>query len=316
MMNRVTKNTVAIVVFITICIASFVAVRQLTRSQQINNPVINVDNSTAMPTEPTTTTLPTTTTTAPSTTIPTTTVPVITTTLPTTTTTAPTTTTTTTAAPTTTTTTAAPTTKPTTTAPVTDPIIQQAAQQSQGFLGYLFNDDGNFYYTSSDPWQRNFGFNRLYDFGAQFVFMFYDSARIFFDYGDKNWMVELWKGQYGGVFIGAEIGVYTKPMDRDVEHYDCANDDEALYMDMTCYRKGEELFSREYMKYWWCTGFVPGKLEKYSDRSELTVKTRITLKDKKMRNAFVKGLEACEEFVFVEGEQFYVDGLDVFIEWN
>ncbi len=312
MMNRITKNTVMIVVFITVCIASFVAVRQLTRNEQINNPIINVNNSTAMPTESTsgstaadptttkpTTTAPTVTTTLPTTTLPSTTKPIPSTTI---------------VAPTTT----APTTmKPTTTsaASTTDPYIQQAAQQSQGFLGYMFNDDGNFYYTASDPWQRNFGFNKLYDFGAQFVFMFYDSARIFFDYGDKNWMVEFWKGQYGGVFIGAEIGVYTKPKDREVEHYDCANNEEALYMDMTFYRKGEELLSREYMKYWWCTGFVPGKLDKYSDRSELSIKTRITMKDKKMRKAFINGLETCEEFVFIEGENFFVDGLDVFIEW-
>lgn len=314
MMNRVTKNTVAIVVFITICIASFVAVRQLTRGQQINNPVINVNNSTEMPTESTTAPTVAPQTTAAPTTIPTTTVPLVTTTLPTTTKPATSTTIVTTTRPTTTTT--KPTTAITTSAAsTTDPYIQQAAQQSQGFLGYMFNDEGNFYYTSSDPWQRNFGFNRLYDFGAQFVFMFYDSARIFFDYGDKNWMVEFWKGQYGGVFIGAEIGVYTKPKDREIEHYDCANDEEALYMDMTFYRKGEELLSREYMKYWWCTGFVPGKLDKYSDRSELSIKTRITMKDKKMRKAFIGGLETCEEFVFIEGENFYVDGLDVFIEW-
>ena len=313
MMNRVTKNTVMIVIFVTICIASFVAVRQLTRSQQMNNPVINVNNSTAMPTESTAAPTAPPTTAAPTTAAPTT-APAVTTTLPTTTKPIPSTTIiSTTAAPTTV---APTTTKPGTTAPATnDPYINQAAQQSQGFLGYMFNDEGNFYYTSSDPWQRNFGFNKLYDFGAQFVFMFYDSARIFFDYGDKNWMIEFWKGQYGGVFIGAEIGVYTKPKDREVEHFDCANNEEALYMDMTFYRKGEELFSREYMKYWWCTGFVPGKLEKYSDRSELSIKTRITMKDKAMRKAFVNGLETCEEFVFIEGENFFIDGLDVFIEW-
>ncbi len=314
MMNRVTKNTVAIVVFITICIASFVAVRQLTRSQQINNPVINVNNSTSMPTESTeapTTTAPLTT--VEPVTIPTTTIPLVTTTLPATTVpTVVTTTVTTTGTTAATTTTTVITTSADST---TDPYIQAAAQQSDGFLGYMFNDEGDFYYTASDPWQRNFGFNRLYDFGAQFVFMFYDSARILFDYDDKNWMVEFWKGQYGGVFIGAEIGVYTKPTDREVEHYDCASDEDALYMDMTFYRKGEEIFSRDYAKYWWCTGFVPGKLDKYSDRSELSIKARITMKDKKMRKAFVNGLETCEEFVFIEGENFYVDGLDVFIEW-
>lgn len=310
MMNKVTKNTVAIVLFVTICIASFITVRQLTRGQQINNPVINVDNSTTLPTETTTTTTaaqPTQTT--EQTTIPITTIPIMSTTVVPVTTTAPTTTTT---APATTTTLPTTTQNNTTT---TDKYIQEAVKDDASFSGYKYNSDGNFYYTSSDPWQRNFGFNRAYDFAAQFVFMYFDTARILFRYDNKDWMVEFWKGQYGAVFIGAEIGVYTKPLDRDVEHFDCASDEDALYMDMVCYRKGEEIFSRDYAKYWWCTGFVPGKLDKFSDRSELSFKTRITMKDKKMLKAFVGGLETCEEFIFIEGENYYVDGLDVFIEW-
>lgn len=334
------KITVAIVVLVAICVASLVAVRQLTKSQQINNPVINVTTQsnapvadTTVPTQPPATEPPTS---APTTNAPTTqdnsstqessdsafttfntngdvsmsqpdtTKPTtLTTTLPTTT------------LPTTTlpTTTLPATTLPTQAAASSDSNINQAAQTSQGFMSYLFNDEGNFYYTEDDPWQRHFGFNRVYDFGAQFVFMYYDTARIRFDYGEKNWMVQMWKGQYGGVFIGAEIGVYTKPMDREVEHYDCANDDEALKMDMSFYRNGEELLSRDYGRYWWCTGFVPGKLKKYSDRSELSIKTRITMKDKTMRKAFLKGLEDCEEFDFVEGENYTYDGLDVFINW-
>ena len=310
----VNKITVAIVVLVAVCVASLVAVKQLTKSQQINNPVINVSNNDVQPapsssepitvpsTDPTTTqpssasdsqfttfdVNATGTTAAPSTTKPMTT-----------------------AAPT------APTTaKPTTTnAATTDKNIKEAAKTSSGFMSYLFNDEGNFYYTESDPWQRHFGFNKAYDFGAQFIFFFYDTARIKFEYNNKDWMVQMWKGQYGGVFIGAEIGVYTKPKSRNVEHYDCASDAEALAMDMTFYRNGEELLSRDYGLYWWCTGFVPGKLKKYSDRSELKIKTRITMKDKKMRKAFIKGLETCEEFKFVEGQNFSVDGLDVFINW-
>ncbi len=311
----VNKITVAIVALVAICIASFVAVRQLTKSQQINNPVISVVDTQGQVQQPDTA--------APSTEAPTSEEPTSESTSASDTSFTTFNTDTTSAAPSTTkpTTTAAPST--TTTAPTTtkqtvastDKNIQQAAQTSQGFMSYLFNDEGNFYYTEDDPWQRHFGFNKVYDFGAQFVFMYYDTARIYFDYGDKNWMVQMWKGQYGGVFIGAEIGVYTKPKDRSVDHYDCANDEEALKMDMTFYRNGEELLSRDYGKYWWCTGFVPGKLKKYSDRSELNINSRITMKDKTMRKAFIKGLENCEEFEFIEGENFSVDGLDIFINW-
>ena len=307
------KIVAALIVLVAVCIGSFVAVRQLSKSETINNPVINVDNAqTATPTTAPTaapTTAPTTTA-EPSedsslttfnlddisvsemptsmasslTTLPTAILPTVTTTN-------------------------APA------AVTTDKYISEAAQQDGGFLGYLYDENGNFYYTNRDPWQRYFGFNAAYDFGAQFVFMFFDTARIKFNYNNMDWMVEFWKGQYGGVFIGAEIGVYYKPMDRTIEHYDAVPDKDALAMEMTFYRKGEAKLTRDYGRYWWCTGFVPGRLDKYSDRSELQIGARITMKDKAMLKAFVNGLETCKEYNFVEGDSYYVDGLDVFINW-
>lgn len=322
---RINKITVAVVALVAVCLVSFFAVRQLTKKEQLTNPLIYVDVAasnqntagTAAPTtQPQTTEPPTTLTEAPSTTLPIqidssdspfTTFPTGNVTVPST-------------QVTQVTTKPAPqTTVPQTTkkaAPATtDSYIKEATKTSKGFMDYIYNPDGNFYYTTDDPWQRNFGFNAAYDFGAQFVFMFFDTARIKFDYADKNWMVEFWKGQYGGVFIGAEIGVYYKDPSRKVEHYDCVSDEDALYMEMTLYRNKKEVFAREYRKYWWCTGFVPGKLKKYSDRSELNLKTRITLKNKTMLKAFVEGLETCKEFEFVKGKNFSVDGLDVFINW-
>ncbi|MDD6021461.1 MAG: DUF4474 domain-containing protein [Oscillospiraceae bacterium] len=310
----VNKVTVAVVSLVAVCVASLVAVKQLTKSQQIDNPVIVV--STEAPTAgPVSESTSQPATTQPSTSEPTSDSLFTTYDVNATSTTTPTTTTPTTTTKPTAVTTAKPVTTTKASAATTDKNIQNAAKTSSGFLSYLFNKDGNYYYTESDPWQRHFGFNKAYDFGAQFVFMFYDTARIYFEYNNKDWLVQLWKGQYGGVFIGAEIGVYTKPKDRKVEHYDCASDSEALKMEMTFYRNGEELLTRDYGTYWWCTGFVPGKLKKYSDRSELSIKTRITMKDKTMRKAFLNGMKNCEEFEFIEDVNYSVDGLDVFINW-
>ncbi|MGN1347624.1 MAG: DUF4474 domain-containing protein, partial [Acutalibacteraceae bacterium] len=263
------KITAAVIALVAICIASFVAVRQLAKGEQINNPTIIANQpdaqQQAQPVEPVTestlestsesTAVPTTESTlAPSsenifstydissdiTEMPTSIVNPITTTLPST-------------------SLAPPTTVTTTKKASGDKYIDEASKENKGFLSYLYNETGNYYYTNSDPWQRVFGFNAAYDFGAQFVFMFFDTARIKYTYDNKDWMVEFWKGQYGAVFIGAEIGVYYKPTDRTVEHYDAVSNDDALYMEMTLYRnKNEELLSREYTRYWWCTGFVPG----------------------------------------------------------
>lgn len=181
-----------------------------------------------------------------------------------------------------------------------------------GVLGFQYNPKEDYYFTADDPWQRNFGFNAAYDTGAAFAFMYYDTMRCKFTYDNKDWMIQFWKGQYGLVFIGSEIGVYNKPIDRDAEHYDCANDEDSLMMSMTTYRKGKEIFTREYDKYWWCTGFVPGKLDKFSDRSELSMNVRITLKDYKMLLSFCGALKEND----MELERDYItDGLDVYLVW-
>lgn len=192
---------------------------------------------------------------------------------------------------------------------------QNGAMFDNGLAGYRFDADGNYYFTADDPWQRNFGYNQAFDTAAPFVSIYMDTMRAKFRYGNKDWLVQFWKGQYGLAFIGSEIGVYTKPVDREVDHYDAASNEEALYMSCTCYRFGEPIFSREYGKYWWCTGFIPGQLEKFSDRSELAVKCRITMKDEEMLNGFVTALKSKPNNL-VEGKHFAVNGLDVFITWQ
>lgn len=312
-------SIIVVVALLVVCIGSFFGVSAMTKNEQVLTP-------------PTTLT-PTTQTTAPATEAPVPTTQPVATTAPATTespsgssnviTTFPITPNTTTTAPTT----EAPTTKPTTTAPTTteapaqqpsttapDKVIENAAIFDKGFLSYMFNPEGNYYYTNSDPWQRALGYNEFFDVGAGFVSIYMDTMRCKFEYGDKDWLIQFWKGQYGYLFVGHEIGVYTKPKDREVEHYDAKteNDENALYMSMTGYRKGEELYTRDYGKYWWCTGFVPGKLDNFSDRSELQIKCRITMKDYKMLLGFCGALK---ENGMVLGENYTTSGLDVFVTW-
>ena len=222
------------------------------------------------------------------------------------------------------TTTTAPSTSGTTATTTSRPLItttkgqtttQKTALSDSGLAGYLFNAAGDFFFTADDPWQRNFGYTEAFDTMAPFVSIYMDTMRVKFRYDNRDWMVQFWKGQYGLAFIGSEIGVYTKPLDRTVDHYDAASDDDALYMACTCYRNGEILFSREYGKYWWCTGFVPGQLKNFSDRSELAVKCRITMKDSNMLLAFCEALKAKPNNL-VEGKHFAISGLDVFITWQ
>lgn len=181
-----------------------------------------------------------------------------------------------------------------------------------GLASYQYNKTGNYYYTNEDPWQRALGYNEVYDSLAAFTAIYIDTMRCKFRYDNKDWMIQFWKGQYGYVFIGHEIGVYYKPIDRTAEHYDCVSDEDSLYMEMNGMRNGEVLYHRDYGRYWWCTGFVPGKLKKFSDRSELAIDARMTMKDKDMLNAFVTSLE---QNGMIKDKDYTIKGLDVYIVW-
>ena len=169
-------------------------------------------------------------------------------------------------------------------------------------LSYSYDAAGNYFYTDDDPWQRNFGFNRLYDIGAVFTFMFLDTIHVRYSYGDYDWMVQLWKGQYGLLFVGSEIGLYYKEPSKSTAHYNCAEENMEIMMQMTLYRDGYgELFTRPYKSHWWITAFVPGKLVKFDDRSELTMVAKLTFKTEEECILFCNALKNIKD---VDGNQF------------
>ena len=169
-------------------------------------------------------------------------------------------------------------------------------------LSYSYDATGNYFYTDDDPWQRNFGFNRLYDIGAVFTFMFLDTIHVRYSYGDYDWMVQLWKGQYGMLFVGSEIGLYYKEPSKSTAHFNCAEENMEIMMQMTLYRDGYgELFTRPYKSHWWITAFVPGKLVKFDDRSELTMVAKLTFKTEEECILFCKALKNIKD---VDGNQF------------
>lgn len=160
-------------------------------------------------------------------------------------------------------------------------------------LSYSYDAVGNYFYTDDDPWQRNFGFNRIYDMGAVFTVMYLDTIHVYYSYGDYDWMVQFWKGQYGFLFVGSEIGLYYKEPNKSTAHYNCATEEMEIMMQMTLYREGYgELFTRPYASHWWITAFVPGKLNKFTDRSELTMVAKLTFKTEEEAKLFCTALES------------------------
>lgn len=202
---------------------------------------------------------------------------------------------------TTTTTTAATTTKPASPIPgdgsqmslkeIQDSLFAAEDAGTAGkiltFAGFEYDQKQGIYYSHQNPLQRKFGFHPLYDSAAPFTGMIYYTRRVFFQYDDRDWMVQVWKGQYG-ITVGAEIGIYNKPIDSDSNFYDCAGDEDLIEMSMIVYKGKDMYFTRGPEKHWWLTGF---KLLDATNISEISVQVTMKLEDKAMANAMEKGLK-------------------------
>ena len=199
-------------------------------------------------------------------------------------------------------------------------------------LGYRYSYKGDYYYTDDkDCWQSMFGFNFAYDWIAPLMLFEYDYVRVFFNYKGKDWMIQMWKGQYGMVFYGSEVGVYNKPEGKEsatrISHYASADSPDYLTIGTTLERKNpatgayELEFERPYDKYWWCSGFVPGHLWDTTPCDELRTTTHITFKSEEMAALFADGLKECKFAEMsakdaVKEDTFYRDGADVYLQWQ
>lgn len=200
-------------------------------------------------------------------------------------------------------------------------------------LSYKYDPEGEFFYVDDiNSWQQMFGFNPLYDYAAGWTFMYYDTMRIYFDYQNRGYMLQLWKGQYGFAFIGSEIGFYEKDDNKPtstsaaLNHYECATD-HLLPMEMVCYREVNgvlnPLFKRKYESHWWSTGFVPGILKNFADRSELLMEARITFDNEEMAQIVGDTFKANkfkeitpDQFSIYNPDAYYVNGCDVVFTWR
>ena len=209
--------------------------------------------------------------------------------------------------------------------------IQHLIEHKQ-VLGYKYSFRDDYYYTNDkNCWQSNYGFAKFYDLVAPYMLLEYDYVRVYFTYAGKDWMIQLWKGQYGLLFYGAEQGVYTRSHSDEAPNiftmYNCAGKSDWLDMEMTLYhdRSGNGSYvrelSRDYGKYWWCTGFKEGHLRRQEPATELRTAGTITLKDAEMTRLFTEGLK---ELGFQEAaskdniglDAFYTDGNSVRFVWQ
>ncbi|MDR1733892.1 MAG: DUF4474 domain-containing protein [Oscillospiraceae bacterium] len=235
------------------------------------------------------------------------------------------------------TTTASTAAKTTTKAPTTTLSASQLQEQNGSAFSFLnYTRDANgVWYTEHEPWQKQFGFNQIYDWASPLIQLVYSTVRIKFRYDyvyqvwqetadghtkgttkkgsdgkplyeldsagnkiPKDWLIQMWKGRYGIVLIGGEIGIYTKPSTQTTEHYYSAVKEEELVMAIDIYQQNflrgtkEKLFTRGPMSEWWITGFVPGAFYEYNKKAEIIMVGNLQFPNTTMLAAFEKPFAA------------------------
>ncbi len=197
-------------------------------------------------------------------------------------------------------------------------------------LSYQYSYVDDFYYTNDkEAWQYGLGFGKIYDIVAPYLLLEYDYIRVFFTYEDKDWMLQMWKGQYGMVFYGGEIGIYNrKHSDKGVNEwtmYACPKEEDWPMMEITLYHQNllgfyEREFSREYDKYWWCTGFKNGSLRIQEPAKELRLNGRMTFKTDEMTALVAQGFAECgfktSNTKDVAIDSYYTKGKDIYFSWQ
>ena len=157
-------------------------------------------------------------------------------------------------------------------------------------VGFDFNIRDVLIYGAVHAWQRALGFDRLYDLLANSTPLFNMSTRRFhFDAHGKEWMIQIWKGNYGRVTNGVEVGVYNRPKGSLGTFYNAAGDDEMMMMSAALYHGDTLLFSYGPTLHWWLSAF---KLSKtiYQPK-DLTMTFSIELPDQEMFDAFTAAID-------------------------
>lgn len=175
--------------------------------------------------------------------------------------------------------------------------------------GFRYDKNQQIFYSEEESWQRNFGFTPFYDAAAAFTGMYYDTMRLKFNYADKDWMIQIWKGRYG-ITTGGEMGIYYKEPTQEENFYKCVPDEDMITMSFAVY-KGDELYmTRGPEPHWWLTGF---KLFDMIAPGDLTMHASFFMDDAGMADALEKSLI---DLGFIKDINYQRLGLTMTIIWN
>lgn len=209
-----------------------------------------------------------------------------------------------------------------------------------GLIGYAYDMKAGVFYATGEGFQREFGYAEMYDRVAVVGTMPLDTTRVKFNYNGKDWMFQFWKGFYGLVFAGCEIGIYNRPegMDDNLTAYNVVTQE--YYQDFTIeffynnpdksslFFKSEPDFTRS-TRTWWFTAFEPSiNVSPATNVPKMKFKCTMKFNDPGLYKAYVEALKEVDSifanytgksrsYYFVEGQNLKQLGNNtVWFEWQ
>lgn len=144
-------------------------------------------------------------------------------------------------------------------------------------------------YATMNAWMRDFGFLLFYDINCYIMPMWnYITRRFHFNYDDRQWMVQIWKGNYL-ITNGAEVGVYNRSKYAVGTFYNCATDEERMMMTLKVTHGDDVLVDLGPTLHWWINGFEMSKTM-YAPQS-LRLEATLEFPDEEMLNAFTAAVD-------------------------
>ena len=165
-------------------------------------------------------------------------------------------------------------------------------------------------YAPINCWMRNFGFCFEYDLLCYSAPVYcYNTRRFHFEYNNKDYMIQMWKGNYL-ITNGGEVGVYYRDKGKYGTFYNVVETEDQLDMSLQIWHGDDLLVNITEQNHWWVNGFKMGT-RLYSPHS-LTLKTTILMTDEEMLKAFTTAVDRN----IWKDVTYTVDGLKVSLTWD
>lgn len=188
--------------------------------------------------------------------------------------------------------------------------------------------------------KRSVGYNKATASSAAIPDSYLDTLRVYFTYNNKDWLIEFWKGEYGKMHVGGEVGIYTNatpsstgtaPLDASIGEtkvFNAAGHDDRLNCSVQLWQyvkstnpepisiasTSMKVCQRNY-------GLKEGVIENPNNRSTIVMSAKIEFPTLDMMELFInaleeKGFSYGSVSSYKDVERYDVDDRTVTVNWR